>query len=87
MVVFCCHCCFVIVVVSLLLLLLAVKNKSNNDNQVLTTAEERAIAGSNITEYLEEEVSREKIDLLSCKNMTEALFEFVEKMENDSMST
>ena len=61
--------------------------KKSGESQVLSTAEERAIAGSNITEYLEEEVSKERIDLLSCRNMTEALFEFVEKMENDSMST
>ncbi len=61
--------------------------KKSSDEADYTTAGERAIAGSNISEYLEEEVNKEKIELLSYKNMTEALFEYVEKMENDSVST
>ena len=52
-----------------------------------STAEDRVVAGAHISEYLEEEVSKEKIQLLSDKNMAEALFEYVEKMENDSIAT
>ena len=50
-----------------------------------STAEDR-VTGAHISEYLEEELSKEKIELLSDKSMVEALFEYVDKMENDSVS-
>ncbi len=67
------------------------KTKNEGGSSSLGAASEAetgaVLGGARITQYLHEEVSKEKIELLSGKNMTEALFEFVDKMENDSVST
>ena len=44
-----------------------------------------ALSNGSVSDYLHEEVSKEKIELLSNKNMAEALVEFVDKMESDSV--
>ena len=52
-----------------------------------TEAMPPALNSADISEYLQEEVSKETIELLSNKNMAEAIHEFVDKMEGDSVST
>lgn len=49
--------------------------------------ENSTLNSTDISEFLEEEVSKQKIELLSDKNMSEAIREFVDKMENDSVAT
>ncbi len=50
-------------------------------------SESRTLSNADISDYLQEEVSKEKIELLSSKNMAEAIHEYVDKMEGDSVST
>lgn len=64
------------------------KSKSSETVSARDAAAEsaRVPTHADISIYLEEEVSREKIELLSNKNMAEAIHEFVDKMESDSVS-
>lgn len=48
-------------------------------------AESSVPNSADISDYLQEEMSKEKIELLSNKNMAEAIHEFVDKMESDSV--
>ena len=50
------------------------------------TEEERPLTSADISYYLEKELSKETIELLSNKNMEEAIHEFVVKNETDSVS-
>lgn len=49
--------------------------------------ENSTLNSADISDFLEEEVSKQKIELLSNKNMAEAIHEFVDKLENDSVAT
>lgn len=61
-----------------------VKKKQESDSSYTPS---RPPSGGDISDYLREEVSKLKIELLSDKNMADAIHEYVEKMESDSVST
>lgn len=63
------------------------KKSSEQDAETHVATEGGTPSNADISDYLQEEVSREKIELLSNKNMAEAIHEFVDKMESDSVST
>ena len=50
-------------------------------------AEEHPLTSADISYYLEKELSKESIELLSNKNMEGAIREFVDKNETDSVTT
>lgn len=61
--------------------------KKGDEADVDNVPPERSLNKEDISDFLEEEVAMQKIELLSNKNMAEAIHEFVDKMENDSVST
>lgn len=61
------------------------RRKTENGDDNVGVSEGRVLTSGDISEYLTQEVAKEKIELLSDKNMAEALHEFVDKMENDSV--
>ena len=63
-----------------------IKKSNEEDESSHTTTENRTLNSADISDYLQEEVSKERIELLSNKNMAEAIHEFVDKMEGDSVS-
>ena len=66
---------------------LADRGGGEEEEEDTVLPENRLQNAADISEFLEEEVSRQKIELLSNKNMAEAIHEFVDKMENDSVAT
>lgn len=63
------------------------KNRSGEEStSTHAVAESRVPNSADISDYLQEEVSKERIELLSNKNMAEAIHEFVDKMESDSVT-
>lgn len=61
--------------------------KKEEEEEDTVVPESRTLNSGDISDFLEEEVKKQSIELLSNKNMAEAIHEFVDKMENDSVAT
>ncbi len=65
----------------------AEKKKKAGEEGTDSVVEEKPLTSADISYYLEKELSKESIELLSSKNMEEAIREFVDKNEGDSVTT
>ena len=63
------------------------KKKSSEGGGDVVTEETPHLTSADISYYLEKELSKESIELLSNKNMGEAIHEFVDKNEPYSVTT